>query len=118
MLQGVVDASYKYLVIDVGAYGKQSDGGVFRYSRLYTGLQNGVMELPAPKKLPGTNIKVPYVFVGDEAFPLLPYLMCRTKEKASVMRKQFLITGSQELAESLNVLLALLQVSGESCINR
>ena len=29
VLQGWVDARYKFLNVDVGAYGKQSDSGVF-----------------------------------------------------------------------------------------
>lgn len=29
-LQGVSDANYKFIFIDVGAYGKQSDGGTFQ----------------------------------------------------------------------------------------
>ena len=32
VLQGVADAHCKFLTIDVGAMGKQSDGGVFRNS--------------------------------------------------------------------------------------
>jgi len=32
-------------------------------------------KIPEPKALPGTNIKVPYVIVGDEAFPLKTYLL-------------------------------------------
>ena len=35
VLQGLADARYRYIAIDVGAYGKQSDSGVFRHSSLY-----------------------------------------------------------------------------------
>ena len=32
VLQGPADAPYRFIAIDVGAYGKQSDSGIFRYS--------------------------------------------------------------------------------------
>lgn len=33
------------------------------------------MNIPGPKSLPGTSIQLPHVILGDEAFPLKPYLM-------------------------------------------
>lgn len=33
------------------------------------------MDVPPPKKLPETDVKLPYVVLGDEAFPLLENLM-------------------------------------------
>jgi len=30
VLQGLADAPYRFIAIDVGAYGKQSHGGIFR----------------------------------------------------------------------------------------
>ncbi|CAH1997163.1 unnamed protein product [Acanthoscelides obtectus] len=38
-------------------------------------LYNGSLDLPEPKPLPGQNTPTPYVFVGDEAFPLMRNLM-------------------------------------------
>jgi len=34
-LQGLVDARYKFLSADVGAFGRQSDSGVFSHTNLY-----------------------------------------------------------------------------------
>ncbi|XP_063365980.1 uncharacterized protein LOC134654469 [Cydia amplana] len=55
VLQAVSDADYKFIAIEVGGKGRQSDG--------------------APQNLPGSNVKLPYVLVGDEAYPLKTYLM-------------------------------------------
>ncbi|KAL0868285.1 hypothetical protein ABMA27_007815 [Loxostege sticticalis] len=55
VLMAIVDADYKFICVDVGAYGKNSDG--------------------ESTNLPGTEITAPYVIIGDEAFPLTTYLM-------------------------------------------
>lgn len=75
VLQGVADAHYKFVTVDVGGFGKQSDGGTFQASDLFDLLQKQKLDLPKPSFLPGTNVKAPYVFVGDEAYPLLSYLL-------------------------------------------
>lgn len=75
VLQAVVDARYKFLVIDVGGYGKQSDGGTFQASELYRALVGNRLRLPEPSPLPNSNFMAPFVFLADEAYPLLPYLM-------------------------------------------
>lgn len=70
----VCDASYKYLLVDVGNSGANSDGGIFARSAFGSGLENGCFNLPEPSNLPGLG-QLPYYFVADEAFPLKPYLM-------------------------------------------
>lgn len=75
VLQGVADADKKFITIEVGGRGKQSDGGTFSSSTLFHLIENNRFNIPPEKKLPGTNIKVPHVLIGDEAYPLKPYLM-------------------------------------------
>lgn len=75
VLQALADAQYKFISIEVGAYGKQSDGGIFSKSTLYHRLKNGTFNLPADTELPETNIKCPFVVIGDEAYPLNSWLM-------------------------------------------
>ncbi|GFO18511.1 nuclease harbi1 [Plakobranchus ocellatus] len=75
VLQAAVDASYKLIAIDVGGYGKQSDGGTFQASRLYQALMDNTLKLPEPALLPQSDVIAPYVFVADEAYPLLTFLM-------------------------------------------
>lgn len=38
-------------------------------------LEDGTADLPPSIPLPGTDVPFPYVFVGDEAFPLSTYMM-------------------------------------------
>ncbi|GFN80136.1 protein antagonist of like heterochromatin protein 1 [Plakobranchus ocellatus] len=64
VLQAAVDASYKFIAIEVGGYGKQSDGGTFQASRLYQALMDNTLKLPEPAPLPQSDVIAPYVFVA------------------------------------------------------
>ncbi|KAL3209191.1 hypothetical protein MRX96_009379 [Rhipicephalus microplus] len=70
VLLAVVDCNYKFVMVDVGAYGKQSDGGVLEQSKFGKRLQQGKLPLPKDLHLPNTSLPAPFVFVGDEAFQL------------------------------------------------
>ncbi|XP_064468594.1 uncharacterized protein LOC135380913 [Ornithodoros turicata] len=72
VLLAVADADYKCVVVDVGAYGKQSDGGILKHSQFGQMLDAGTLPIPGPQQLPGTTCTAPCVFLGDEAFQLRP----------------------------------------------
>ena len=59
----------RFILINLGNSGCHSDGGVLENSEFGQALESGSLVLPTPHPLPGT-IDLPYVFVGDEAFPL------------------------------------------------
>lgn len=75
VLLALVDAHYNFIAVDVGAYGKNSDGGIFASSNLSKGIEQRTLSIPGKKVLPQTSIEVPHVIVADEAFPLKTYLM-------------------------------------------
>lgn len=75
VLQAVVDANCRFIIIDVGGYGKQSDGGTFQASDLYRGIISGKLQIPEPANLPQTDMVAPFVFVADEAYPLMHCLL-------------------------------------------
>jgi hypothetical protein len=77
VLQAVADARYRFIGMDVGAYGKQSDGGIFRRSSFYHLLNSNNFNMPDDKELPLSDVKLPFVMLGDEAYPLRSYLMRR-----------------------------------------
>lgn len=70
VLMAVVDSKYKFVLIDVGASGRLSDGGVFKNSVIGQRLESGMLNLPGPTTFPGTSTCTQHVFVGDEAFQL------------------------------------------------
>ncbi|KAJ8366785.1 hypothetical protein AAFF_G00342390 [Aldrovandia affinis] len=77
VLLAVVDARYRFRVVDVGAYGRRSDGGTLASSKFGKALQNGRLDLPEDRLLPEAEHLgcQPHVFVADEAFPLQRHLM-------------------------------------------
>ena len=76
--------------MDIGEAGRHSDGGVLSHSAFGQALEENTLCIPTPTALPGgtchivttsmfyqyisssgsTQPPLPYVFVGDEAFPL------------------------------------------------
>ncbi|CAH2003310.1 unnamed protein product [Acanthoscelides obtectus] len=75
VLLGVADPNYCFLFADVGCQGRISDGGVLKNSIFWKKLQNNELHLPPDDILPNRHVKVPYVFVGDDAFSLSEHLM-------------------------------------------
>ncbi|XP_049513040.1 uncharacterized protein LOC125940654 [Dermacentor silvarum] len=74
ILMAVCDSAYKFLYVEVGRSGGESDGGVFGRSTLCKALETGKLGIPQPTAIPGGHV-APYVILGDEAFPLKEYLM-------------------------------------------
>ena len=79
ILMAVVDAKCRFSYISVGGHGQESDGGVWGMCDMGQMLEaqehGGPQVLPSPEPLPGTTDALPFVLVGDEAFPLCPHLM-------------------------------------------
>lgn len=69
----VADAEYKFLHIDAGAYGSEGDASVFCNSEFGRSIVNDSIELPENANLGAINL--PFVFVGDDAFPLVDRIM-------------------------------------------
>ncbi|XP_015375183.1 PREDICTED: uncharacterized protein LOC107169813 [Diuraphis noxia] len=57
-----VDHDYCFRYVDIGAKGRQSDGGIFADCSLKYAIENNKLNLPKDT-----------VFVADEAFPMKPY---------------------------------------------
>ena len=73
----LVDANYKFTCINIGDYGSNADGSVFKNCEFGKAFISGDLDVPDPQSLPNYNDSgpVPFCFVGDEAFPLWADLM-------------------------------------------
>ncbi|KAG5862374.1 hypothetical protein JTB14_008837 [Gonioctena quinquepunctata] len=74
VLMAVVNANYEFIMVDVGANGRVSDG-VFSNMEFYKRLVSNKLHIPQPDDSPNCEIKQPYVFVADDAFPLMDSLI-------------------------------------------
>ncbi|XP_032688142.1 protein ALP1-like [Odontomachus brunneus] len=75
ILMAICDANYVIRFVDIGAYGRQSDGGIFKDSAMRKAFDEGRMNIPQPVAIGERGPILPYCLVGDEAFPLKPYLL-------------------------------------------
>lgn len=60
IVMALVDAKCRFIYVDFGSYGRNSDGGIFAKSSLGKALQQGKMALPNDKVLPGAQDGRPY----------------------------------------------------------
>lgn len=70
VLMAAVDANYEFIMVDAGANGRISDGGVISNTKFYKLLKDGLLKIPPPEKTGISEDFLHYVFVGDEAFAL------------------------------------------------
>lgn len=76
ILMAVVDASYKFLYIDVGAAGSEGDAGVWQTTPLRDAILKSKAGLPGQVKVASApDLLLPPVLVGDDAFPIGNNLM-------------------------------------------
>ncbi|XP_069972372.1 putative nuclease HARBI1 [Penaeus vannamei] len=75
IMLAMVDADYRFIFIHAGSFGRASDAGVWDKRPLREAMDTGFLNVPRPAPLPFTNIRCPYMIVGDDAFPLKLYLM-------------------------------------------
>ncbi|XP_069839531.1 uncharacterized protein [Dendropsophus ebraccatus] len=76
VLLALADSDYRFIIVDIGAYGSSSDAGIFRASRLGDRLRSNQLGIPEPRQLPGSSgPPAPFVIVADEGFALAPHVL-------------------------------------------
>lgn len=75
VLLALVDAQYKFIMIDVGAYGRNSDGGIYENSLMGQMFEQRRLNVPQNEPIYQHTEPMPYVIVADAAFPLKTYLL-------------------------------------------
>jgi hypothetical protein len=109
VLMALVDAKYRFLAIDVGGYGRNSDGGIFGDSIMGRALESGKFYMPADTPLPNDDKPMPHVILADEAFPLKDYLMRpfpQTRNDAGAKIFNYRLSRARRMVESTFGILA------------
>lgn len=76
VLLAVCNHKYEFTCVDIGAFGGESDGGIWSRSDMGKCFENGTMDTPSENpNLPNSDIKTPHYLVGDEAFRMTNYTM-------------------------------------------
>ncbi|XP_064642854.1 uncharacterized protein LOC135497078 [Lineus longissimus] len=76
VLMALSDADSCFILVDCGQYGRVCDAGVFQNSVISELLERQQLNIPKGYfKVNTSNEKIPFMIVGDEAFPLKTYLM-------------------------------------------
>ena len=70
-----MDGDYKFLWVDVGAAGSTSDVQIFRHTNLRHKIEEGSIGFPDSESLAIGGQKVNFFLLGDNAFPLMLWLM-------------------------------------------
>lgn len=71
-LMALVDAEYRFIMVDIGAYGSNADSTIFansEFGRMYL-QQPWTLNIPNDSPLPQQSSPVPYVIIADEGFAL------------------------------------------------
>lgn len=87
MLMALVDAECRFIYIDVGCNGRCHDAGVLLQCDLKNVLDDAENHFPADKII-GNGRKLPYVIVGDDAFPLRKHIMKPYSYKSMAKERQ------------------------------
>lgn len=72
-LQGVVDATCKFIDVSTGWPGSIHDASVLRLSTLYQRAENNLILTEPVKRINGVTVCP--LLIGDSAYPLLPWLV-------------------------------------------
>jgi len=71
-LLGVVDANCCFTLINAGTRGRENNTSVFSNSTFGKVFSCGDLNVLPIRNIPGTSVRIPLYFVGDEVFPLKP----------------------------------------------
>ena len=68
-------ADYKFIWIDTGGEGHQSDEQLFGASELKECIGENTINFPDSDPLPNDDMDTPYYILGDDPFPLRTFVM-------------------------------------------
>lgn len=73
VLLAMCDADYNFVYTSIGSYGRDNDASIFSHSQFFCQFEEDGNNAPEPSDVNGQML--PYVILGDDAFPLRTWLM-------------------------------------------
>ena len=73
VIMALCDAKYTFTMVDIGGYGRDNDAAIFEESQFGRGFAQS--KVPIPNPTTRRQFTLPYVIVGDDIFPLKPWLL-------------------------------------------
>ena len=74
VLMAICDAKYCFTMVDIGSYGRDNDASIFSECQIGDFFEKGLFNLPECRVI-SSSFQLPSVLVGDDIFPLKPWLM-------------------------------------------
>ncbi|XP_046802535.1 uncharacterized protein LOC124418865 isoform X1 [Lucilia cuprina] len=90
VLLALVDADCRFIYIDVGCNGRTHDAGVLLQSDLKNIIDNAETYFPEDKVI-GNGRRLPFVIIGDDAFPLQRHIMKPYSSNTTIKKDKFSI---------------------------
>ena len=75
VLMAVCDARYCFTFVDIGSVGSENDSAIFANSKFGKAFNSLPTKLGIPEASDHAGIDLPYVLIGDDIFPLKPWLL-------------------------------------------
>ncbi|XP_036145912.1 uncharacterized protein LOC105834758 [Monomorium pharaonis] len=106
----VCDANYLFTLVDIGTYGRRSDGGIFKECQFGKKFEQKKMNVPDAEIVSENGPTLPYCLVGDEAFPLKDYLLRPYPERGGLTKEKavfnYRLSSARQMIENTFGILA------------
>ncbi|XP_072944729.1 uncharacterized protein [Epargyreus clarus] len=75
VLLSLIDSNHCFMFADIGSESRTRHSYTLRNSVFWSKMENNMLDLPSPTPLQNEHIFLPYVFLGDDTFPLNDTIM-------------------------------------------
>jgi hypothetical protein len=104
LLQAVAHADCRIIAVDIGTDRRLCDSANFRSSSLFDMLESNGLNIPPEREIPDTNIKIPFVLLGDGGYQLLRYLMRPYPERNADHMKSLLSRARRSVEFTFDIM--------------
>ena len=95
LLLAIASGDYRFVIVDIGGYGSNSDSGLLNSTNFFKQLNSRNLNIPPSAMLPNdpNGVAVPHFFIGDEAFPYIEIYYGHSQEINCQIKLKYTTTG-------------------------